>query len=242
MIDWEALVPERIGALGLDEGQREEVVRELAGHLEDFYVEKCAQGLSQAAALEQALAQVDDWRQLTQKIRLARREEDRMNYRTKSYWLPGLLTFTASMLWLMILQLTIPIRHPWYPTDYMVAAHAGSFSRMASNTAAQIYFLAAPYLFWLLAQPGFGALGAYLSRRGGGERRARLVAGAFPSLMFLCAWSFVFVIAFFVERNPYVLAHPVNFVMIAVPIVVVPGVALVLGALPFLRERKAQQI
>jgi hypothetical protein len=240
MPDWEAHVSERLGALEVPEAQRAAIVRELAGHLEDFYLEKCAQGWPASAAWEQALAHVADWTKLTQKIRMAKREEGSMNYRTKSYWLPGLVTFTASMVLLMILQLTIPIRHPWYPTDYMVAAHRGSFPRMASNTGAQIYFLAAPYLFWLLAQPALGALGAYLSRRGGGEKHARLVAGVFPSLLFLGALSIVFVIAVFVERNAFVLAHPAGFAMLAVPVVVIPGVALVLGVLPFLRESKKE--
>jgi hypothetical protein len=242
MRDWQALVAERLGALEGGEARREEVVRELAGHLEDFYLEKCARGFSQAAAMELALAQVSDWRGLTRKIRLAKREEEGMNDRTKGYWLPGLVAFTASMVWLMILQLAIPMRYPWYATDHMVAAHAGSGPRMVSNSGLQIYFLAAPYLCWLLAQPAFGALGAYLSKRGGGEPRARMVAGIFPSIMFLCALSFVFVIAVFVERNPFVFGHPLYFAVILLPWVVLPAAALALGVLPFLREAKAQGI
>ncbi len=241
MLDWEALVSQRLGALEDDEREREEIVRELAGHLEDFYVAKCTQGLSESAAIEQALAQVADWRELTQKICMAKREEGTMNYRTKSYWLPGLVTFTASMLLLMILQLTIPIRHPWYPTDYLVR-RAGLYPVAMSNTGAQIYFFVAPYLFWLLAQPALGALGAYLSRRGGGEKRARMVAGVFPALMFFCALTFVAVLVFFVTPNQFVLAHPLYFALIVVPWVLFPGAALALGVLPFLRETKTQQI
>jgi hypothetical protein len=239
MADWEALVSERLGALE-DERQREEIVRELAGHLEDFYQEKCARGLSKSAAMDLALAQAADWRELTQKIRLAKREGGIMNYRTKSFWLPALVAFTASMVWLMILQLAIPIGLPWYPTDHLVR-RVGLPPRAISNTGLQIYFLAGPYLLWLVTQPAFGALGAYLSRRGGGERRARLVAGVFPALMFLCALSFVAVIAFFVERNPFVLAHPAYFAMILVPWVIFPTAALALGALPFLRDPKAHE-
>src|SRR5271155_3980307 len=242
MRDWEPLVSERLGALEDDAAQREEIVRELAGHLEDFYLEKCAKGLSESSAMELTLAQVADWRGLTRKIRLAKREEESMNDRTKGYWLPGLVAFTASMMWLMILQLAIPIRHSRYLTDHFIAAHAGSGPRLESNIGLQIYYLAAPYLLWLLAQPLFGALGAYLSRRGGGELRARMVAGIFPSLMFLCALSFVFVIAVFVERNPFVLGHPAYFAVILLPWVVLPAAALVLGVLPFLREPKAQRI
>jgi hypothetical protein len=241
MRDWQALVSQRLGALEGEEALRDEIVRELAGHLEDFYLEKCTNGFSQAAAMELALAQVADWRGLTRKIRSAKREEESMNDRTKGYWLPGLVAFTASMVWLMILQLAIPIRHPWYLTDHFVGAHAGSAPSLVSNTGLQIYFSAAPYLFWLLAQPAFGALGAYLSGRGGGDLRARMVAGIFPSLMFLCALSFVFVIAVFVERNPFVLGHPLYFAVILLPWVVFPAAALVLGVLPFLRGPTAQR-
>jgi len=164
-----------------------------------------------------------------------------MNDRTKSFWLPALVAFTASMVWLMFLQLVIPIRSPWYATDYLVR-RAGLAPRAISNTGLQIYFLAAPYLVWLVTQPAFGALGAYLSRRGGGVRRARLLAGVFPSLMLLCVLSFVSVMAFFVERNRFVLAHPLYFAMILIPWVVVPAVALSLGVLPFLREPEAQAV
>jgi hypothetical protein len=75
MADWEALVSERLGALDVHRGQRPEIVAELASHLEDFYLEKCARGLSEPVAMELTLAQVLDWRALTQNIRLAKREE-----------------------------------------------------------------------------------------------------------------------------------------------------------------------
>jgi len=58
----------------------------------------------------------------------------------------------------------------------------------------------------------------------------------------LCALSFVFVIAVFLERNPFVLGHPLYFAVILLPWVVLPAAALALGVLPFLREPKAQRI
>jgi hypothetical protein len=243
MLDWGVLVSERLGALELDEGQREEIARELAGHLEDFYVERCSRGASKSEAMERTLAQVADWQVLTQKIRLAKRKEESMNDRTKGYWLPGLIGFTASMVWLMILQLTIPrLRIPWYPADSLAAPHVGLTQHSISSAGLQIYTLAAPYLLWLVAQPAFGALAAYLSRRGGGERGARLVAGVFPALMFLCALSFVALMAVFVERNQFVLNHPLYFATVVFPWVVFPAAALSLGVLPFVREPKAREI
>lgn len=240
MLDWEAVVSGRLGALELNEGQREEIVRELAGHLEDLYVEQCSRGVSKSEGVERTLDRVADWRVLTQRIRLAKRKEESMNDRTKGYWLPGLIGFTASMVWLMILQLTIAhLRIPWYPANSLAAPHVGLVQRSISSTGLQIYTLAAPYLFWLLTQPAFGALAAYLSRRGGGESRARLVAGVFPALILLCALGFVALTAMLAERNRFVLDHPLRFAMIVFPWVVVPGAALLLGVLPFLKTSKS---
>ena len=240
MPDWEALVSARLGPLDGDERPRAEIIGELAGHLEDEYVERCARGAAEFAAVEETLAQVADWEELARRIRLAKREEGIMNHRTKGYWLPGLVCFTASMVWMMILQLSIPIRLPWYPTDCLAPPHVGLAHTLCglSNAQLQIYTLAAPYVLWLLTQPMFGALGAYLSRRGGGERRARVVAGVFPALMFMIALGIVGVIAVFVERNQFVLNHPLYFGAMIFPWVIFPGLALALGVLPFLRQRR----
>jgi hypothetical protein len=181
---------------------------------------------------------VADWEELAQKILWERREEGSMNERTRGYWLPGLVCFTASMVWMMILELSIPIRLPWYWTDCLAPPHVGLAHTLSglSNAQVQIYTLAAPYVLWLLTQPIFGALGAYLSRRGGRERRARVVAGVFPALMFLFALGVVGVIAVFVERNQFVLNHPLYFGTMVFPWGIFPGLALALGVLPFLRE------
>lgn len=240
MPDWEALVSARLGSLDGDERQRAEIIGELAGHLEDAYVERCARGWAESAAVEETLAQVADWEELARRIRLAKCEEGMMNDRTRGYWLPGLVCFTASMVLLMVLQLTIPIQLPWYPKGCLTPSQVGLAHSLCGlwDTQMHPYTLAVAYVLWLLAQPIFGALGAYLSRRGGGERRARVVAGVFPALMFLFALGIVGVIAVFVERNQFVLNHPVYFGTLVFPWVIFPGLAMALGALPFLREAR----
>jgi hypothetical protein len=63
-----------------------------------------------------------------------------------------------------------------------------------------------------------------------------VVAGVFPALMFLFALGIVGVIAVFLERNQFVLNHPLYFGTMVFPWVIFPGLASALGVLPFLRE------
>jgi hypothetical protein len=243
MPDWEALVSARLGPLELEEHLRDEVIVELANHLEELYLERRAEGASETEAMERTLAQLSDWTKLAQKIRDAKRVEGSMNDRTRRYWLPGLVSFTASMVWEMILVLLIPrFRVTWYPADYFGAPHIGLLQHTISQTGMQIYTLSGPYLIWLLTQPVFGALGAHLSRRGGGERSARLVSGMFPSIVTFLVLGFVVVMVAFVERNQYVRDHPTYAALIVIPWVVLPGVALMLGVLPFLREQGGRPV
>ena len=61
MPDWKALVLERMESLGLSTAQEEEIVSELADHLEDCYEEFRMQGVCQSEAIERSLKQVADW-------------------------------------------------------------------------------------------------------------------------------------------------------------------------------------
>lgn len=143
-----------------------------------------------------------------------------MNERTKHFWLPGLATLTASMLWLMMLQ-----HLNWNSERVPFHAHP----------------LLTPYLIWLFTQPLFGAAGAYLSRRAGGGRVTRLAAGIFPSLAMLGLLVFVALTALFVERNPFVWKHPGYFALIVFPWAVFPAIALLVGVVPFLKMTKIAQ-
>ena len=228
MRDWVALVRERLGGLGLTPTQEKEIVAELAAHLEDLYQQRLEQGLCEPEAAEavgRALDEVAGWRRLARKIRRAKHEEENMNDRTKHFWLPGLVSVAAASLFGMILT-QVSLETPR--------------SRLTLNF----------YLVWVAAQPLFGAMGAYFSRRGGGQRLARLAASLFPSIATLVTLAVVFVVALthsliYVRRPP----APINLVGFAKAIfffataiffaVVVPGVALLLGALPFLKSPKA---
>jgi hypothetical protein len=73
-----------------------------------------------------------------------------MNYRTKTLWLPGLISLAAAMI-----VFTISTR---------VGLQPQFLARGLSN--------AVVYLGWLLPLPFCGAIGAFLSRRAGGQRLA----------------------------------------------------------------------
>jgi hypothetical protein len=140
-----------------------------------------------------------------------------MNDRTKSLWLPGLGVFAASMIWMAVLQrFNSSGRAPW--------AHSG---------------MPVPiYLLWLLPQPIFGAAGAYLSRRAGALPKTRLVASLFPSLVVLAMVSCVIVFGIVVQRDPHIVRQPLNILLTFLTWAVLPGIALLCGALPFCKVPK----
>lgn len=221
MPDWNTEISGRIGKLNLAQEARSEVVTELASHLDDLYQEFSVRGATEPEAIELALNQVADWRKFGQEISDTKNEEARMNDRTKQFWLPGFAVLTASMLWLMILQ-----RGNWH---WESTSFHGSPPLM-------------PYVIWLITQPVFGAAGAYLSRRAGGSRLARLAAGIFPPIATSALLVFIALTAVFVEQNPFVLKHPAYFALIVFPWVVFPALALFLGVFPFLKITKPKLV
>src|ERR1700685_2760409 len=104
MPDWNGLVRERMESLGLSPAEKEDIVSELANHLEDCCEELRAQGHCKSEAIERSLEQVADWPSLSRKIRRAKRKAEMMNNRTKTFWIPGLVGLAASMGWILVLQ------------------------------------------------------------------------------------------------------------------------------------------
>jgi hypothetical protein len=223
--DWRQLTAEKLSALDLDAAEREEIVSELAAHLEDLYQQYRERGLPESRAIASALDDVSDWRELGRKIRRARRKENEMNQRTKAVWIPGLISLTVASGVLALLQV-------WGVRPHIVWTRSG---------LALLF-----YIPWLAAQPVFGAAGAYLSRRLGGTRTERLVAAIFPSIaMFL---AFCGLLAILAVLNVFGIGDHISAMNVIRFLelygslwVVVPGFALALGALPFLAEPRAEQ-
>ena len=212
--DWTQLVRERLGALGIDAEREEEVVAELAGHFEDAYegcLERCA---TPASAFACAFGEVSNWSRLSREIRRAT-GEDPMNERTKNLWLPGMVMLFFSSVLLM------------YVTHY---GPLPVFVWIDPRVPLLLY------VPWLVTLPLFGALGAYWSRRAGGRARTRILAGVFPVLMLAAVFFVVLPIAIIFEGHGWRILQLKAFVAFTLGWVLIPGAALLLGALPFLRN------
>lgn len=137
-----------------------------------------------------------------------------MNSRTKTLWVPGLISLTGFMAWRLILQRAITqprtlLNHAGLPLTYQ--------------------------LLWLAALPLFGAASAHLSRRGGGDRSTNLTAVLFPSIVLIPLWTALAI------RMSHPSPHQWFGLFCGVlNWIVVPGVALSLGALPFVKAQPAK--
>jgi len=131
-----------------------------------------------------------------------------MNTRTRTFWLPALVSLTAAMGCLTI----------------------STLGGLEPRFIARGWATYVVYIPWLVTLPLCGA-GAYLSRRAGGERRACLAAGLFPVIAMTSLVGVLTVIGKFIYAKP----HWLNFSMAALLGLILPGMALFLGAAPFAR-------
>jgi hypothetical protein len=214
MPEWNSIVQSNLRDLDLCLGEQEEIAAELAGHLEDRYAQFLAQGRSESEALRLTLEETTPWQDLAKNINRAKRKEDVMNTQTKTLWLPGLAAFITASILLMLLERFVYLRPTLWLQDGVLVI----------------------YLSWWILLPLCGAAGAYLSRRAGGKWWACLAASLFPALVMLCVFCFVLPVSIVIERNPFVMQHLVYFLLALVNWTIIPGVALLLGALPFLRQ------
>lgn len=214
--DWKALVRENLHPLDLPEELADEVIAELAAHLEDLYEEQIAQGLSASEAEQTVLNEIANSDQLARNIQRVRHTEGTMNTRTKHFWLPGLVNLATSMV-----SLAVVIAFA-QPRVY--------FGQHAATTL---------YVYWLAGLPLCGAAAAWLSRRLGGDRMACLASSQFTSGAWLVCFCFVFMVSIFVERNRVLTLT--SFLIFTWNWVLLPGTAMLLGALPFLRNQSPVQ-
>jgi len=218
MTDWRQRVREHLEGCELPGSRREEVICELAAHLEEAYEDARLRGLAEEAAAQLALQEVADWRVLAAEICRAKTEEDFMNHRTRSLWLPALTTLLAASVSLMVTQfLGMQPRVVW------VGKMGMTF-----------------YWAWLATLPLFGAFGASLSRRAQGPTRVRLAAGLSPALVMLIVMCLILPWGLAIDGWDFL--RLVGFGLGLVNWVAIPGVALLVGALPFLRGVQAGDV
>jgi hypothetical protein len=213
------LVRERMSGDDMALAPHDEVVAELSGHLADCYEALRAQGVRESEAIEGAINEIGDSRQLARAIRRAKRGRGTMNDRTKQLWLPGLASRTAANVLLTIVtrisldpRLVAERSTAWFPGLALMAAYSP----------------------WVAAQPLVGALGAWLSRRACGGRATRLCAGLFPSIVMLACWGIFIPASAAVERHAWAMRHPAYLVLGALLWVAPAMMGLLLGSLPFL--------
>jgi len=143
MPDWRAHVRQSLGKCSGDSAEEERIIRELAEHLEEYYLALCDNGSSEEEAFAKTCAQAGGWDELRRGI-LSAKQEETMQERIRQVWLPGLVTSLGSYFVLALLQ-RVAIRsfagHPGIP-------HGVVF-----------------YSLWLVVLPVVGAGGGYLSRR-----------------------------------------------------------------------------
>lgn len=217
MPDWRAFVRERLARLGLGVECHEEIGDELAGHLEDAYQHALERGHSPEEAMAFAREQVPDWQHLAQTIRSAV-EENEMTNTAKTLWVPGTSVLVFSLMVLMVLTRLVPPRL-WLPGPGPVVL----------------------WSVWMLSYVGLGALGAYWSRRAGGNASARFFSGVFPITMHVAA----FILSILVGATSAGLGsrfgeygHMVELFKLTVVWIALPGIMLSLGALPFLGKER----
>jgi hypothetical protein len=98
------------------------------------------------------------------------------------------------------------------------------------------------YVPWLVAQPVFGAVAAYVSRKNGGMWHERLTASLVPAAGMLGAFCVAFCAALMV--NGITNGHEITLIGLSLYILswaVLPGLILALGALPFLGGAKIER-
>src|ERR1700722_14235830 len=268
--DWSKIVRERMQSSNAPRIVNEDVIAELAAHLEETYEHAKSRGMTETAALEATLQEVSNWHVLAQGITRAQSREVDMNDRIRRWWLLEAAAWFGASLLVMVLQRTDRLQPslilfylPWSATLPLICAAAAYLEQRANPTSDRVKRLwlsvtvtwlgatlslnvadridhpelilrrPIPVMFplpWLATLILVGAAGAYLAQRAGVPRVTRLVVATSPALLLgivmllLLPWRFAD-------------GYPWAFTFFAIDeenLAVVPGLALLLGALPFL--------
>jgi len=223
MIRWDDEISRKLTNSRLTRGDREEISRELGDHLEDLYAAARRDGLDGSAARDRALSELHEDARLGPHLRRAR-EENNMNDRTKRLWLPGCIILLASTLALALLQLAG--FSPYFPRAWDGNA----------STEPLLHNSLMIFLPWLCVLPFLGAAGAYWSRRAGSGPALRIAVGIFPAFVFLSTFLVWVPTCAAIGALPAAKIFLPALAGLILSWVVIPGAALLLGVLPFLRS------
>lgn len=220
MPDWQKLVLERLTQRRSGTEMDPEVTAELAHYLEDFYEAGLAKGLTEFEAAERALAEVRNWPRLARNIKYAKDGGEMLKQRMQKLWIPGLVAAIST--------LAVSITANRAGSTLFSGPHKAMFA----------------YGGWLLILVGIGALAAWWSRRAGGSIANRTAAALFPAATILAALGSLLtnpelklsVIASVFSPGEVRIAPILPVIANSVVGgIFLPAVALLAGALPFLR-------
>ena len=245
---WREEASRKLANSKLSASEREEISRELAGYLDDLCADALARGFDVAAAAQHSFAELHEDTKLGAHLYSARKENAmHINERTKRFWLPGVTMFVTSAALLAAFQfLALGLYHAFAPAPITgsLSIHAKTYPELVRqvmwhNGAALII-----YFGWLCTLPFLGALGAHWSRRAGSSRSAQIATGLFPLILFFAIFIGQFNVGGrgtslrFLAMDALPPAH-IFFVFLPVSLnlllnwLVIPGVALLAGVLPF---------
>jgi hypothetical protein len=218
--DWNALVRDHFSELQLPPDEREEVITELAGYLEQYYESELEKGVSEADAMARAMAELGSGRKLAREISRAKRGGENMSDSMKQFWVPALASLAAfHLLW----------------TAIQLAGVRISFFDLGIATVPV-------YVPLVLVMPLVGALGAYLSLRAGGSQQARLAAGLFPAIPLAMAYPLARALNSIFHFAPHTAPPTLTGItadLFMFTLIAVFGLILLSGVLPFLRASKS---
>jgi hypothetical protein len=225
MPDWKNEASRKLEDAKFCAAERDDVSRELAAYLEDLCTDSRATGNAESAAIAGvALAELNEDPHLGAHLYRARKENN-MNDRTRRFWLPGTCILLAS-------ALPLPLLESAGFSPYFPRAWAGN-SAIAQPV---LYHSLMIFLPWLCMLPFLGAAGAYWSRRIGNGPALRIAVGIFPVFVFLATFLV------WVPWSAAIGALPSARILLpalaglTLSWVLIPGAALLLGVLPFLRD------
>ena len=153
-------------------------------------------------------------------------EANHLNQRTRRFWLPGFVSLTAAGLFLIAADIV----YDFSLFFRQVTLHPQDLLRW--NSGAPHWF----YLVWLFAQVALGALGALFSARLGGSRTARIAAGALPAIVIVGTYVALVPITNRIAGTAFTSPLPAYLASAMLVWVAAPAIAVLAGALPFLRE------
>ena len=213
MPDFDAVVRERLQLAHVDPRRAAEIHAEVTAHLEDRFAAALADGYTHDDAARLALDEVTDWSQLAHEVTCASTGDGLMSHHMRTLWLPGMTMVGCAA--------AVLLGVGWFaPGEWWANPHA-SRQYAAAAGAVLLYVL-------------LGAAGAVWSRREGGTWRDRLGAALLPAglHMVMTIGAIAAGIVAESQRHP---AHALNpQLRVVFVFVVVPAMALSLGAAPFL--------